>query len=561
MINQAAVFHRTSSEYKIPLAKDELSLRLICARENLEKVKIIWWKRNFQEHKNTQEMELYARTKIRDDYRLTLKTQERTHYIQYCFQIINKEETLYFSQRGFTKEFPEEPWFEHLWTNDNEILKEPKWAMDVVYYQIFPDRFARSQDSLENKDLVSWGSKPTRDNYMGGNLKGIQEHLDYFVNLGIDVIYLCPIFKGAFNHRYATINYFEIDPMLGTEKDLVELVQKLHKKGIKIILDGVFNHVATEFKKFKEFIEEGKNKQWFFPLEKESKISKVKYECVGDYGPMPKLNTSNLQVVDYIYSIMDYWLNRGIDGWRLDVADEVDITAWIIIKTHLRKDHPDCLLLGETWNDGVNNLCTGTQLNCCMNYQFRNAVLDFFALRNINSFLFISQIEEVLSCYPDIINHCNYNLLSSHDVSRFMSICKKDKSLYSLAICFQFLFIGSPAIFYGDEFGMEGEDDPDCRKCMNFIGDNNLYKLTKDLIFLRKKYPCLKRGKIKFLEEYCTSSLLVFERFDDKDKLLIYINLGEKLVNVKKANCIFEYPQSNKLDLEKLESKSIKIYS
>ncbi|MCK9191611.1 MAG: glycoside hydrolase family 13 protein [Sphaerochaetaceae bacterium] len=544
-MNKAAIFHRPSREYVIPNSPQKLTFRLLTARNDCSEIILVHWKRGTNK-KFYNNLLLYSFSEFRDDYRVTIEFDETAHYIQYYFILKQDDEKdLYFSQENlFEKETDVKGYFEHAWSNRGDIFKVPEWAKGIVFYQIFPDRFYRLSEK-NNPMLSKWASRPTREDYTGGNLRGIICKLSYLKELGIQAIYLCPIFKAKFNHRYATVDYFEIDPLLGNKEDLKELVYKSHELDIKIILDGVFNHVSTEFDKFEEYKIKGVDNGWFYPNSNKQNTSKIDYECVGDYEPMPKLNTYSIEVKEFLYSVMKYWIDfANIDGWRIDVADEIDIFTLQYLRYKIKDSYPSCLLLGETWGDGVRNVGFGDQLDCVMNYQFRSAMIDLFATKKIGCADFVNRIGKTLSCYTHEVNQCNYNLISSHDVARFLTECKDDKTMFALAICFQMTFIGSPAIYYGDENEMTGENDPECRACMNFEKGEICHDLYKELIDMRSRLVELKKGDFRFIAEYVSETSFAFERkYEDKIKVIFNIG-GEKIDIRSKSKLLYSYPKN-----------------
>lgn len=560
-MNSAAIFHRPSREFVMPISITEISFRLLCATNDIDKVSMCFWKRGFKKNKKIASLKLYCQDFYRDDYRIVLTFEERAHYIQYYFILEKNGKEYYFSNEGIYENNPSNKgWFEYQYTNTNEIFVIPVWATGITYYQIFPDRFARDH-SVDDKSLIPWNSVPTTENVFGGTLKGINENLPYLVELGIQAIYLCPIFKGNFNHKYATTDYYLIDPSFGSEIDLKDLVDNCHNMNIKVILDGVFNHVGLDFDKFKQFRAKGLNKDWFFPLDIPNSVSKVNYECVGDYYPMPKLKTSNSEVREFILSIMCYWIdNCNIDGWRIDVADEIDISTLQYLRINLKRKFPNQILLGETWGDGFRNVGMGDQLDCVMNYQFRNVVIDLFAKQNIDCATFRSRIGHILNCYHDNVNKCNYNLLSSHDVPRFLTECNNNLELFHLSICFQMTFIGSPAIYYGDENNMVGENDPGCRGSMNFNKESATFKLYKNLIHLRKTNYQLRYGNFEFEHNFCALNSFAFKRSYEGQSIIVIFNLGEQYLEIDiEGKELFSYPKSDNYLNKIIESKSMKI--
>ncbi len=559
-MNLAALFHRPSREYVLPTSINSITVRILCEKSDIKNLSIIYWKRNSNNSIKTQKLDLYCSDEFKDDFRTTLTFNERSHYIQYYFKLENDNDIYYLSSEEVRfKTPPIKGFFEYLFTNTNEIFTLPNWSDGITYYQIFPDRFSRDS-SVNEKNFVPWTSIPNRTNYFGGTLLGICKKINYLSNLGVEAIYLCPIFEANFNHRYATINYFKIDQKLGTNNDLKTLVKTCHDKNIKIILDGVFNHVSTDFIKFKKFKKNNKYISWFFPIENKTD-SKLTYECVGDYLPMPKLRTSSTEVRNYIYKIMKYWVSEyDIDGWRLDVADEIDITTLQFIRLKFKKQFPNHLLLGETWGDGFRNVGMGDQLDCIMNYQLREIIKDLFALNSINCIQFKNRIGHLLSCYHDIVNHSNYNMLSSHDVARYLTICKEDINSFHLSICFQMTFLGSPAIYYGDENNMLGENDPGCRGPMNFIEDGDTFNLYKTLINLRKNNLVLKKGNFKFIDKLCNEKIFVFQREYRNETAIIIFNLDNKIYKSKIfGKVIFEYSKDKTLLNTEIYPRSMKI--
>mgnify|MGYP003417483537 FL=1 len=387
----------------------------------------------------------------------------------------------------------------------------PHWVEEVVFYQIFPDRFAKSENYKVPGVFAPWGEKPTRNNLCGGNLRGIIEHLDYLEDLGIGALYLCPIFKSNSNHRYHTYDYFSIDPVLGTDKDFEELLQKAHARGIRIILDGVFNHCSRGFFQFDSVLELGKESpyvNWFhiknFPLKAYS--GEPNYECWWNMPALPKFNTENPEVREFLFSVAEYWLSRGIDGWRLDVPNEInDDSFWQEFRLRVKNINKDAYIVGEIW-DNPSRWLQGDQFDGVMNYRLRKLLLETF-LSQTNDF------QEKFSAFSkELVNVCadnfgiSLNLLSSHDTRRLMSqpnsSIKKMKMLWTLL----FFLPGVPCIYYGEEIAMEGGKDPDNRRCFpwgSFLSEerNEFFRYMKELIDWRKKEKTLQYGRLEVVSE------------------------------------------------------------
>ncbi|MBO5621151.1 MAG: glycoside hydrolase family 13 protein, partial [Butyrivibrio sp.] len=455
-------------------------------------------------------------------------------YQKYFFKLTDCEgrDEFYYAT-GFSKEEPQDGYFEFLYANQGDVISYPEWTKGAIYYQIFPERFANGDTSNDPPNTQAWGTPPTRENFMGGDLKGVQDKIPYLKDLGIEVIYFNPIFEADFNHKYATTDYYRVDPIFGTNEEFAVLVKELHKAGIKVVLDGVFNHTGIHFKQFHDVIEKGAQSQyydWFLPnKEKDISVTHKDYECVGAYKYMPKLNSSNPQVRTFILDVMDFWIKEyGIDGWRLDVADEVDSAVWQEARTVLKEKYPDILLLGETWGYG-GTLTTGKRLDSVMNYMFRDTLRDYFGFEKISVAEFDARINRMLALYKSETADILYNPLDSHDTERFLLYCGNDVEKFKLAVAFQLMFKGAPAIYYGDEVGITGDNDPDCRKCMEWNEDKQdkgLLDWYKTLINLRKDHDCIKKGSYRTLECNEQDDLIMFERSDDKEKIRVIIHKG-----------------------------------
>ena len=358
---------------------------------------------------------------------------------------------------------------------------------------------------------------------MGGDLRGIMKKIPYLKELGVECLYLTPIFEGDFNHKYATTDYYRIDPAFGTNEEFRELVEQCHEQDIRIILDGVFNHTGIHFPYFQDVLqnqEQSAYQDWFLIEKFPVTVSEDAYECVGAYPYMPKLNTANPEVRSYIIGVMEHWLKEyRIDGWRLDVADEVDASVWEAARLVLKKDYPGCILLGETWGYG-GRMLRGNQLDSVMNYLFRDAVRDYFGKNVISTEAFNNRINNIIALYREETCQLLYNLLDSHDTERFLRFCGENKKKLKLAAAFQMLFVGSPAIYYGDEAGMTGENDPDCRRCMIWDekADRELWQWYKKLISLRRIYSCIRRGGCRTILADNEKSVFGFVRYEKEKK-------------------------------------------
>jgi glycosidase len=546
-----AIIHEQTRDYVYPIERNKLAIRLKIKRKDAKSCTLIYWNRHKRERTGEQhsEMKCYARDKMFDYYETIINTKEVTRYIKYFFQINDGINTFFLNYHGISSSVPKDGFFEYLYTNENDVFKVPDWVKGSIFYQIFPERFCNGDKNNDPKSTEQWGSKPTRENFMGGDLKGIIQKIHYLKDLGINALYLNPIFEASANHKYDTINYFKIDPHFGDLNDFKTLIHKCHSYGIKVILDGVFNHCGYFSDQFQDVVKNGQNskyKDWFyiesFPVDKE----KLNYECVGYYKWMPKLRMSNPEVRSFILKIAKYWIEEGnIDGWRLDVADEIDFTFWQEFRKLVKSIKPECFILAETWKEN-RDMLRGDQMDSVMNYLFRDAVVDFFAKKCINSLEFDSRINKFLGVYPSSVHHSLFNLIGSHDTERFLTLSNGDSRRLKAAAAFQLCFPGISSIYYGDEVGLDGENDPDCRKAMEWDEkkqDQKLLEWYKKLIRIRKSKSALKLGIFKC--NYCNSedNVYAFFREINNERVYIVINNADSTIQiilpVKEQSCGF----------------------
>jgi cyclomaltodextrinase / maltogenic alpha-amylase / neopullulanase len=429
----------------------------------------------------------------------------------------------------------------------------PDWVKDAVFYHIFPDRFAKSSKLLKPSNLESWGSKPTRRGFKGGDLLGVLEKLDYLQDLGINAIFLNPVFKSAANHRYHTYDYFSVDPLLGGNESLRSLLDEAHGRGIRIILDGVFNHASRGFYKFHHILENGPSSpyiDWFiikkFPVDAYNEHQEPNYAAWWGLHALPKFNVKNPVVRDFLCSVARYWIGFGIDGWRLDVPEEIDYPSfWQEFRRTVKSLNPDAYLVGEIWHE-AHGWLEGDRLDAVMNYLLNRACVGFFIDREVDEGLvrgmgyapvphldserFAETIDRLLNLYGHEVNLSLLNLLSSHDTARFLTLARGDDSALRLAVLFLMTFPGVPCVYYGDEIGMEGGRDPDCRRSFPWDKDrwnDNLLDFFKHCISLRNKYPSLRRGDFKKL--YAKEDVYAFARQFEDETLIVVLNVAKEI--------------------------------
>jgi neopullulanase len=429
----------------------------------------------------------------------------------------------------------------------------PEWVKDAVFYQIFPDRFAKSERVEKPHNLEKWEAPPTAHGFKGGDLLGVVEHLDYLSDLGVNAIYFTPIFQSTANHRYHTHDYYQVDPILGGNAAFKILLDEAHRRNIRIILDGVFNHASRGFYQFNHTLENGANSpylDWFtvreFPLHAYDDYGPAGYEAWWNLKDLPKFNHKNPQVREFIMRVAEHWIEQGIDGWRLDVPGEIDDDEfWREFRRRVKKINPDAYIVGEIWYR-ADRWLVGDQFDAVMNYQFTRACLGFFVnptdlvrrlteghsygtIETLDARGFGHRLEEVIAWYPSEIAYAQLNLLDSHDTARFVTIAKNDVSALKLSLLTMMTYPGAPMIYYGDEIGMVGAKDPDCRRAMVWDEtrwDHDLRAAVKKYIALRKKYIALRR-RGEYAHLYSSGEAYAFGRKRDNETVIVALNAGK----------------------------------
>jgi cyclomaltodextrinase len=430
----------------------------------------------------------------------------------------------------------------------------PAWVKDAVFYQVFPDRFAQSKKVPKPNHIEPWDSPPTIHGFKGGDLLGVLERLDYLQELGINAIYFNPIFQSASNHRYHTHDYYQVDPLLGGNNAFMDLLHEAHQRGVRIVLDGVFNHASRGFFQFNHILETGRSspyQDWFtikdFPLN--AYDGKPNYKCWWGLPALPEFNTDNPTVRQFIFDIARYWVDQGVDGWRLDVPFSInDDTFWQEFRQVVKNANPDAYIVAEIpWE--AKHWLQGDQFDAVMNYQFTQACLGFFAGTRIDREVekgmmglpqtavmdateFSSRIQELLELYPRQASYTQLNLLDSHDMPRFITLASGDKKSLQLAVLFQMIYPGAPCIYYGDEIGMQGGESgrPEpSRAAFNWQEadwDTELLDFYKRCIHLRNSWPLLRHGE--FTSLYSDDQVCVFRHTANERALITVFSNQDK---------------------------------
>ncbi|EPF27828.1 glycoside hydrolase family 13 protein [Treponema medium] len=461
---------------------------------------------------------------------------------KYCFELHGQDEgdVRYCLENGFytadelvtlrriTGNFPG---FEFPWLDGAECVRVPDWVPRTVWYQIFPDRFCRDTAS-QKPNALPWPAAEdavTNNEHYGGTLRGITEKLGYLADLNITGLYLNPVNASPSVHKYDTSDYLNIDPAFGTAEDLCMLVKEAHARGIKVMLDGVFNHCGWDFALWQDVVRNGKASPYFdwfivqeWPFETvaepecEAAASRSRpsgtngksgrYSTFAYVDTMPKLNTNNPAVVDYLLNVCETWVRSyDIDGLRLDVANELSHTFCRQLYRRMRSLKKDFYLLGEIWRSALPWL-RGGELDSVMNYPLALCFWKFFYDKTLPALTLEQDINAVFTAYPEPVTVGLFNLLDSHDTPRLFTRNGGDVSAVWQQYALLLSLPGSPCIYYGSEVLLAGGNDPDCRRCMPWqaieVGEYaEPVSMMRQLIALRHTHPAMTASGYSYLHD------------------------------------------------------------
>lgn len=538
-MERAAIRHVADREFCFATEKDRFVVRLYAKAGDLADAVLCFQDKYIRVERKDTRTKLPMKKAACDGVLDYFEAELSIHMLcmRYYFALTGKDgEILYYGNYHF---FTERPSDIHAMfdcpqeVREEEIFHVPDWAAGKVVYQIFVDRFASDRnvpDELWYKENLHY------EDILHGTLKGIEEKLPYLEALGAQVLYLTPVFKAGTSHKYDTIDYLEIDPGFGTKEDLCSLVEKAHQAGMYVILDGVFNHTSTRFFAFQDLLanqEASRYRDWYYPEQfPVSSMGKPVYKAFGYYGEMPKLNCANPEVREYIFKVVSYWMETcKIDGWRLDVADEIGHDFWRAFRKKVREINPDALIVGEIWHYAPEAL-RGDEWDSVMNYHFYQAALSFFAKGTIGAKEFADELGFMRGRLHPKIYPVLWNLIGSHDTPRFLHEAGGRKEALFLAAAVQMLTPGMPMIYYGDEVGMTGGRDPECRRGMLWKEekqDRELLAWYRRLIALRRQYPALAVGNLNWLCAEDEQGLLIWTRELEGEKMVTVLLCNAQL--------------------------------
>ena len=522
-MNEYALYHKTESNYCYPTSKNEITIRLRTSnKDNISKIYLVYGcKYDFYSIQHQKEMELRYVDKLYNYYEVHLKLKDVR--LTYVFKILSDYKTFYFSEDGLSTtydfKFNFYNCFQYAYIHSSDIHKEVDFMKNAIFYEIFIDRFAIGNKKKDMSYInMKWNELPTPKSFAGGDLQGIIDNLSYLKTLGINGIYLTPIFKSISNHKYDIEDYYKIDEQFGDEEVLMKLVKTAHNKGIKIILDAVFNHISENSPLFQDVLTNGKKSKyynWFI-------FKNNEYECFSICKYMPKLNTDNKEVQDYLINVGKYYIEKyDIDGWRLDVSDEVSHSFWKRFRNELKSLGKEIILIGENWHD-ANKFLQGDEFDSIMNYAFTKALLDYLAFNKFSSKDMSDKLNELLTRNTEQVNKMMLNLIDTHDTLRFFTEVNKDLDKYLIALALLFFYEGVPCIYYGDESLMEGGYDPDSRRGFTKDIKNKAFKLITKLTELRKEQEFI-NSKLYIKYENDT---LILERISKNYIYRLNVNKG-----------------------------------
>lgn len=518
MVHSWFLYHTSEDPFAYPIGPGILKLRLF-VQGGLQLICTVIHADRYDSpgHETPLLMEKIGSAGAYDIHEAIIEVSTRKS--RYLFHVANSAgEFVWYGERGISDNRERAGSFQYAYLHTFEAVKLPSWSTDAIAYQIYPS------------------------SYNQGTLQGISDKMPYLQELGVTVIYMTPVFESPSEHKYDTSDYYKIDPAFGDLNKLKELVNNAHLHGIKVVLDAVFNHSGENFFAFRDVLEKGMDspyKDWFFIHSYPVKQTlRPNYETFAKAeAHMPKLNMNNPDTADYMIDVAKYWVREvGIDGWRLDVANEVNPLFWSRFRHELKSDYPELLLIGEIMHASGPWL-RGDQFDGGMNYVLRDAVLEFFAEQSTGPLRYMEQLLHQEALYNDQANKAMFQLIGSHDTLRFLTACKQGGRGWDheatavrrmmLAVFFQMTYIGIPMIYYGDEVGMEGATDPHCRKAMLWQEQDQhavLHKWYQQLIILRKSHDILRKGSFRpwFMDE--VRNVLGYVRCSGDDKIGLILN-------------------------------------
>lgn len=555
-----AVYHRANDNYCYPLNKDELIINIKTGYD-VKYVNIIQGDPfsagilGGGETWNGQALNIPFKKRLKNQVWWTTTIKPEFKRLKYYFELQTENERWYYFEDGFVSEEQlnlsgrSRQCFVFPWMNPADIPVTPSWVNDTIWYQIYPERFCNGDPGNDPEQVLPWrNSGPVKnEEFFGGDLAGITQKLDYLKDLGISGLYLTPVNESPTSHKYDTTDYTKIDPNFGDDETMKTLVKEAHERGIRVMLDGVFNHTGEQFAPWQDVLAKGPQSgyfDWFmineWPLRREEGCARTgQYYTFAFYDDMPKLNTNNPEVREYLIGVCESWVrDYDVDGIRLDVANEISHVFCKELRMRLKAIKPDIYILGEIWHDAMPWL-RGDEFDAVMNYPLGESIKDFWIDKSLTNEDFEYTINRCYTGYMQQTNDVLFNLLDSHDTKRLRSCVRNlDEFFQQLAVLFA--MPGSPCIFYGTEVIMEGGHDPDCRRCMpwedieNGVFDERI-AMVKRLIHMRMEEPLLRNRNFHFPNKINRPRVIEFNKIGWVDNYVeVIINCEEDDITIER---------------------------
>lgn len=555
-MNLGAIYHRMSEQYCYSLDEDRLIINIKTGYD-VDQIYIVYGDpyeagiMGGAEKWSGDREEIYFKKRLKDHIWWTTTLMPKYKRCKYYFELHSKDECMYYFEDGFYTEDEMNQdgktlsYFIMPWMNPADVCTTPSWVNDTVWYQIFPERFCNGDPSIDPENVKPWQSgKVSMHDFYGGDIKGIRDKIPYLKDLGITGIYLNPVFESTTNHKYNTRNYKLVDPHFGTNEELRALVDEAHAAGIRVMLDAVFNHTGYDHPMWLDVLEKGqesKYAQWYmvnkWPIERGRDTKDGRYYSFAFAEYMPKLNTNNPEVQDYLLDIIKFWIDTfDIDGLRFDVGNEVSHSFLKAIRYMTKRVKSDFYLLGEIWHDSISWLL-GDEYDSVMNYPLTTAIADFWVYKNRDRQSFEYDINRCFTMYYSQVNDVLFNLLDSHDTNRLFDKCHKNIDIFYQQLAVLFTMPGSPCIYYGTEVALDGGYDPDCRRCMPWSDidagklDDKLSEM-KSLISMRKTIQACKSRNFHFPNDIAKDRVISYLKIGDNESLQVYLNCENEDVSI-----------------------------
>ncbi len=556
-MNFAAIYHRTANQYCYPRDNDHLVINLRTGYD-VDRVFIhqgdpfLAGILGSMDHWTGTREELSERKELKHHQFWSITVKPRYKRSKYYFELWSGDEQWFYFEDGFyTEEEMNRPgkflaYFIFPWMNPVDILHTPEWVNRTAWYQIFPDSFCNGDPSINPEHVRPWKCEPItgRAPVYGGDLKGIISRLPHLQRLGITGLYMTPVFASRSNHKYDTTDYRKVDPCFGTNELLRELVDQAHERGIRVMLDCVFNHTGVDMQMWQDILKNGKESlyaDWYmineWPLQSEGNTRDGRYYSFAFAEMMPKLNTNNPEVRAFLLDTVKFWIETfDADGLRLDVGNEISHLFIRELRAMVKAIKPDFYLLGEIWHDAAEWM-QGDEYDSVMNYPFSTVISNFWVYPEWNRKDFEYSINQAYTTYMEQANDVIFNLLDSHDTNRLIDKTGGDRDIFYQQLTLLYTLPGSPCIYYGTEIILEGSYDPDCRRCMPWDEidrgdyDDRINELAA-LISLRKEHPAARSSRYHFTYEIPGDRIIEYVKESDNEQLKVVLNCSDRSVPV-----------------------------